>query len=477
MTPSIRLCSKLAAALRRLRPVFRGTTGAMLVALCMAAPAVGTAAEIQLRSECRSDGGLILLGEIAQIYAQDDNIAKQLAAIDITPAPPAGERRYLRSREVQDILASRGVNLRQHRFSGASQVALIGTMETPPPKVLPTAAPRKIVPTMNPRQVSDELRKALVAYLRQQAGQDVDWNTKFELTPEQAQTLALAPQTLTITGGSEPWTGPQQFLLSIVYEGDTRQVKLRAEVMVPPTVVVAARTLPRGSLIHEGDVRLQQGQASKGDAQVFLSLHEVMGKEVTKTIVEGQLLDDHHVRMPVLVHKGEVVTVYARAAGITIRTTARSRDEGCQGEVVTIESLADRKSFFARVVAPQEVEVYAHAAPVASDQPLAAQSASPQAPQGLALQTPQPPQPPVRIASARPAPKPWPRSGAAAGGVQQASATSPVTAATIPAPGSILAQAALRGRNAPAANIEKKSVYRPQKKKAEAEATAPDDAD
>ena len=60
--------------------------------------------------------------------------------------------------------------------------------------------------------------------------------------------------------------------------------------------------------------------------------------------------------------RGEVVTVYARASGIRVRTVARSRDDGGEGELVSVESLADRSTFYARVSGIREVEVYARAA-------------------------------------------------------------------------------------------------------------------
>ena len=64
-------------------------------------------------------------------------------------------------------------------------------------------------------------------------------------------------------------------------------------------------------------------------------------------------------RQPLLVRKGEVVTVYVRASGVQVRTTARSRDNGSHGELINVESLENRKTYFARVTGIQEAEVYA----------------------------------------------------------------------------------------------------------------------
>ena len=64
-------------------------------------------------------------------------------------------------------------------------------------------------------------------------------------------------------------------------------------------------------------------------------------------------------RPPLAVHRGEVVTVYAQSGAIRIRTNARSRDEGSVGELVAVESLLNRSTYYARVSGIREVEVYA----------------------------------------------------------------------------------------------------------------------
>src|SRR6185295_13221205 len=129
---------------------------------------------------------------------------------------------------------------------------------------------------------------------------------------------------------------------------------------LPPNVVVTTQALARGAIIRRGDVQLQPGQPAEGSVRVYQSLEDVLGKETTQVITVGQILDDSLVQHPLLVRRGDIVTVYARSAGIQVRTTARAREEGAHGELVTVESLADRKTFFARVSGPQEVDVFAH---------------------------------------------------------------------------------------------------------------------
>ena len=68
------------------------------------------------------------------------------------------------------------------------------------------------------------------------------------------------------------------------------------------------------------------------------------------------------------VHRGEVVSVLARAGGIRIRTNARAREEGSVGELVAVESLLNRSTYYARVSGTREVEVFARPPQVANEQ-------------------------------------------------------------------------------------------------------------
>jgi len=315
---------------------------------------LGMAAEIQIRSECRTDGGLVLLSDVADVISNDPAETKKLSGTDLLPAPGAGEKRFLRLRELQDLLAVRGVNLSQHRFSGSGQVTLIGAIE---PVARPTVARAAQLPV---KQATELVRAAIARYLQEQSPGGEQWTIKLALDTEHVAGIAAA-QSVAVSGGKSPWTGPQAFAISYAARSGVVQCTVVAQVTVPPAVVVAVQTINRGSVIRASDVRLQPGKAAEGEVQVFTSLDDVLGKEATRVISTGQMLDEQVVRRPLLVHRGEVITVYARTAGIQVRTNARSRDDGSQGDLVGVETMSDRKTYFARVSGPQEVEVFAQA--------------------------------------------------------------------------------------------------------------------
>jgi flagella basal body P-ring formation protein FlgA len=115
--------------------------------------------------------------------------------------------------------------------------------------------------------------------------------------------------------------------------------------------------VPRGAVIQASDVQLDPSQPLIGRTDVVTSLEDVVGKEAAQALVPGRPIDRSAVRQPVLVQRGEVVTIYARSPGVQVRTAARAKDAGSLGELITVESLENRRTYTARVTGIQEAEV------------------------------------------------------------------------------------------------------------------------
>ena len=123
-------------------------------------------------------------------------------------------------------------------------------------------------------------------------------------------------------------------------------------------VVVAVRTLPRGSLIGKDDVRLEHQDVSSLSTDAIGAIENVIGREATRTVAAGKVLEVTSVQSPNLVRRGEIVSVCVRRPGIRVRSFARARDDGGLGDMIAVESTDDRRTFLVRVSGRREVEVH-----------------------------------------------------------------------------------------------------------------------
>lgn len=325
----------------------------VLIALALGASSA-EAAEIVLRVEAHCAGALVRLDDVAEIYAADADQRQALARVELFPTPAAGSRRFVRAREIQDLLAARGVNLAEHRLSGASQVEVSSAAAAP----LPTG-PGPLAPAAE-RQAREALCQAVVARLQAASGKKDAYQVELSLSREQARVVLAGGGPPTVQGGASPWVGRQEFVVTCGAAG-VPPMTLEARVSLPPVAVMALRTVNRGALVQAGDVVLERIKPGVNQGDYCDRIEDVVGREATRTFGEGQFVERGFVRPPLLVRRGDAVTVVVRSAGLRVRTTARCRDDGSRGELVTVENMLNRQTFFARVVGIQEVEVYARA--------------------------------------------------------------------------------------------------------------------
>ena len=307
------------------------------------------AAEIHLKSECNASG-LVRLGDVAEIHAHDAAEAQQLKEMELFPAPAVGNKTFVRAREVQDLLALRGINLSQHRLTGSSQIEIHNGAKSATP--LSASATRR---------AAERVEAAIAACLRRQAGKEEAWEIEVDLEEEQVRIVAACKDSIKASGGQSPWTGDQQFTIALPGTSSEQRLTVPAKVTAVPLVVVATRAMVPGDIVQRTDVKLGQGKNDTTDLP-FHSVDEVVGQETKRAIVEGQALKQGDLRSPLLVRRGDAVHVFARSAGIQVRTEARAQEEGSRGDLIVVESILTRERFMARVSGIHEVEVFAQTA-------------------------------------------------------------------------------------------------------------------
>lgn len=325
------------------------------VGVALLGPSAVRAAELQLRRECRCSGPVVTLGDVAEVLAADSAETEVLAAVELFPSPPSGNTRFLPVRQLQDLLLARGVDLLEHRISGASQIAVLRAEEEP-------AREDEALPASVVEKVQRRVSQAVTRYLQAHVSAAEPWTVDLKLSASQAQSVASSESEISVDGGTPPWLGPQHFEVAVLSPDGPVRFDVDADVTLASQQVVAARSLARGAILRATDVRLESGGAFEAGTERFRSIDEVVGRQTTHAIPKDKALDRDSIQEPLLVRRGEVITVYARSAGIRVRSTAKAREDGSLGDLIQVESLLDRAAYFARVSGIQEVEVYARPA-------------------------------------------------------------------------------------------------------------------
>jgi flagella basal body P-ring formation protein FlgA len=279
------------------------------------------------------------------------------------PAPGPGQQRIVRIRELQDLLAARPLDLSDVRVSGSSQVVVVGAGEPAGPDASRPTSPSTV------RRAERLVREAVLRYLREQSPGEDSWSVQVALSDTQARSIPADSRAIGVRGGRAPWTGTQQFELTIDSPTQPARLEISLEVSRRLPLVVASVPLAAGAILRPSDLKLLPATDEASRADGFHRLDEVVGWELVRSVTAGTVLQPSLVRAPIVVRRGEVVTVYARSPGLRVRITARARQDGGLGEVIAVESLVDRKVYMVRVSGTQEVEVYARAVQAQSAPP------------------------------------------------------------------------------------------------------------
>jgi flagella basal body P-ring formation protein FlgA len=316
------------------------------------------AAEIRFRQQAQCGNQVVRLGDVADIISVDRREREALREIELGPASLT--RQTLSAREVQGRLAANGVKLAHHEFTGASAILLSPNADAR------AVAERQPISKSAANLARTAAAEAIIAHLKTTADADEEWTVGVDLTAEQLRLISSERARPSASGGRAPWTGQQGFTLTMPKANGGISFTVAADVKRAPRAAVAVNAIARGERIRAGDVALELVKPGSPQRITFQSLEEVLGKEAARTIPAGQTLDNQCVRSPLLVKRGDVVDVFARAGGVQVSTKARAREEGSHGDLINVELLSDRRPLIARVCGIQEVEILA-AAPTVSE--------------------------------------------------------------------------------------------------------------
>jgi flagella basal body P-ring formation protein FlgA len=314
-------------------------------------------AEIRFRAETRAAGNLVRLGDVAEIVANDARLAGELSSVELFPAPAPGQQVVITAREICDRLNLRGMSLAAHTISGASRLSIAGAVQ-------PSAKPTKpqLAPSDNLREQAElRIRAAIIEYLQNFTDATPAWQVDFELSDEQVRLVCQTSAKPAVQGGQEPWTGKQQFEIGLGGAGSRHQMSVTATIEPAAPVVVANRAIGRGVVLSRADVRLQMPTTLEQAEGALRNLEDVVGRETVRSLSADDPIRGDALQAPLLVRNRDIVTVYVRSPGIRVRVTGRAVQDGALGDLITVESLSERKAFFARVSGAQEVEVFASA--------------------------------------------------------------------------------------------------------------------
>lgn len=149
-------------------------------------------------------------------------------------------------------------------------------------------------------------------------------------------------------------TGSRVPIAVWVYEADRviASGTVRADVRVRRPAVVLTQSVARGERIRPGSLSREVMWLEPTGGTPVATVEEAVGGVARARMQAGTVLRLEHLEAPVVIRRGELVTVHCVSGGVVVKSKARATHDARLGDMVELSLGRDRRSFVARADAP-----------------------------------------------------------------------------------------------------------------------------
>ena len=292
-----------------------------------------------IRVEGRADAIVtdksIRLGDVAQIDSpniQDDEAVILLKKISVGVSPKAGESVTLEGSTVLERLRDEGVRLDSIRYS----------------------LPRNITVTRAFREVKlDELERALASFLSKGEKQ-VDVKQLVVDRPIRVPTDSLGLEVVALQATRPGHIGIDY---KSVAGSDEVRFQLKAFADEWRLMPVASRPLVKGATVTASDVHLVKGNGTSVGRDSIENLGDIVGRNLTKDIGQGEMFKASVVTVPAVVTAGSRVIVVFRQSRLEVTASGIALENGGMGQDIRVRNESSKKVIVGKVTDPGLVTV------------------------------------------------------------------------------------------------------------------------
>lgn len=135
------------------------------------------------------------------------------------------------------------------------------------------------------------------------------------------------------------------------------RVFVPVRVTVHKTLIVAAVPLERGKVLAAGDVILAEREVGAVAGGYLTAVDAAVGRVVRRNVAAGAVVAPAALESPVLVKRGQPVTLEAKSGAITVQMAGVAQGDGALGQTVSVRNTNSKKILQAIVRNEKTVEV------------------------------------------------------------------------------------------------------------------------
>ena len=157
-----------------------------------------------------------------------------------------------------------------------------------------------------------------------------------------------------------PVFGKGRILVPFDVIGDGKNLAsfwVTAEIRVQAAVITAAKRIPYGKTISQGDIATVETEIEDLNGAFFRNAGEVVGKMSKRSFSPGDPLTPEFFKKPFLVNSGDTVHLRLERNGLIFTSLARAEQDGRLGQVIRVRNLEFSSVLKAKVTGRAQVEI------------------------------------------------------------------------------------------------------------------------
>ncbi len=122
-------------------------------------------------------------------------------------------------------------------------------------------------------------------------------------------------------------------------------------------VVVADRTLSRGTRLSMDDIKLAEANIAGINHGFYTKKNDVIGKELIRSIATGIPLTANYLKNPMVMKRGQSVTILAKNSSLQVSMRGTALNKGREGDMIRVRNNKSKRIIDAIIINTNTVEV------------------------------------------------------------------------------------------------------------------------
>jgi len=310
-----------------------------LLCICLVAgmvwPSSVGALEVRFQPSVKAQGQMLTLGEIASLHPE--SAGQKHGDTPLFQAPQEGETKVYQASTLKAYVLDALPEDAAISWAGAGEITV--------------RREGKLIR-------GQEVEKIVQEYLRERARELPV--TELSFTPDDL------PHPFTVPHGElehkvipshDEVIGSLYFTVRFRVDGKLAgNVTVRGELEANAPVVVASRELDRGTVLSQDDLEVRESEISRSKKPIT-SLRKAVGMRLKRSLDSGEILQSQEMERPVLVQRGEVVTMEASKGQLILTAKGVARSRGKKGETIKVRNTGSQREILCKVVGSGRVRV------------------------------------------------------------------------------------------------------------------------